>query len=109
MVPAREGREEGSHHFPVVVVERRQPRDHLVDQRAQRPPVHALPVRLLLTRTPGTHLLLQDLGREVLRRPAERLHRVAMHIFLRQAEVGDANVAVGVEEQVLGLQISTRH
>lgn len=34
------------HHLAVGVVEGRQAVDHLVDEDAQRPPVHALPVGL---------------------------------------------------------------
>lgn len=92
----RRGEDAVVHHLAVGVVERRQPVDHLVDQDAQRPPVHALPVR---------HLP-QDLGRQVLGRAAQRLRRVALHVLLRQAEVRDADVALGVQEEVLGLQVA---
>ena len=34
------------HQSSVLVVEGRQAGDHLVDQRAQRPPVHAFTIRL---------------------------------------------------------------
>ena len=84
------------HHLAVRVVERRQPVDHLVDQDAQRPPVHALPVR---------HFA-QNLRRQILRRAAQRLRRIALHILLGEAEVRDADVAFDVQKQVFGLQIA---
>ena len=84
------------HHLAVGVVERRQSVDHLVDQDAQRPPVHALPVR---------HFP-QDFRRQILRRAAQRLRRVALHVLLRQAEVRDADVPLRVQKEVLRLQVA---
>ena len=92
------GRGENSmvHHLAIGVVERRQPVDHLVDQDAQRPPVHALSVR---------HFA-QDFGSQILGRAAERLRSVALHVLLGQAEIRDADVAFGVQKQVFGLEVA---
>ena len=92
----RGGEDAVVHHLAVGVVERRQSVDHLVDQDAQRPPVHALPVR---------HFP-QDFRRQILRRAAQRLRRVALHVLLREAEVRDADVPLGVQKEVLRLQVA---
>ena len=97
----RDGRREDSmvHQLAIGVVERRQPIDHLVDQDPQRPPVHALAVG---------HLP-QDLGSQVLRRSAERLRRVSLHVLLGETEVGDADVALGVQKEVLRLEVAVHN
>ena len=79
------------HEFAVAVVEGRETRDHLVDQRSQRPPVYRLAVRLLL----------DDLGSQVLGRSAEGENSVSLNVFFRQTEVGDTDVTLWVKKQVL--------
>ena len=68
--------------------------EHLVDEHARRPPVDGLAVALGL----------DDLGREVLGRAAERPRAVLDQ--LGEAEVDDLQVALAVEQQVLGLEVA---
>jgi hypothetical protein len=82
-------------HFELVlVVEGGVAGHHLVDQNAHRPPIHALAVAL--TR--------HDFGAEVLGGPAQRPRLVGD--LLGESEVGDLDVALRVEEQILGLEVS---
>lgn len=81
------------HHLAIGVVEGRQAVDHLVNQNAQRPPVHALSVG---------HFA-KNFGRQVFGSSAERLRGVALHVLLGQTEVRDANVPFRVQEQVFWL------
>ena len=78
----------------VVVVERRVARKHFEDQHAQRPPVDELVVALAL----------DDLWSQVLRRAAEGVGAVADD--LGKAEVGDLDVSLLVDEEVLRLEVS---
>mmetsp|Transcript_14195 Transcript_14195/g.36791 ORF Transcript_14195/g.36791 Transcript_14195/m.36791 type:complete len:261 (-) Transcript_14195:1694-2476(-) len=75
----------------VLRLERRVPRDELKDEHAKGPPVGGTIVPLVL----------DDLGREVVGRAAEGV-RLRLH-NLGKAKVHDLDVAVGIEEQVLGL------
>jgi len=71
---------------------------HLVHERAQRPPVDRLAVR---------HAL-QNLGRQVLRCAAECARPVvlACHALLRDTKVSHADVTVIGEQKILGLEIA---
>mmetsp|Transcript_75710 Transcript_75710/g.202622 ORF Transcript_75710/g.202622 Transcript_75710/m.202622 type:complete len:428 (+) Transcript_75710:366-1649(+) len=85
-------------HLAVVVVEGVLPRAHLPRQRAQRPPVDLGAVRRLL----------QLLGRHVELRPGPRLgaDAAALVADLGAAEVRHDEVALAVDEQVLGLEVA---
>ncbi len=79
----------------VAVVERQPAAHHLVHDDAQAPPVDGAAVVVVL----------EHLGRQVLGRAAERLRRPAVRdVLLAQAKVGDLDVAVLVQQQVLQLQ-----
>mmetsp|Transcript_47189 Transcript_47189/g.111255 ORF Transcript_47189/g.111255 Transcript_47189/m.111255 type:complete len:388 (-) Transcript_47189:616-1779(-) len=87
------------HHLAVLVVERVVARDHLPRQRSERPPIHLLAVLLLL----------QLLGRhvELCASPGARAHGTACLLrHLRAPEVCDHEVALRVDENVLGLQVT---
>lgn len=77
-----------------LVEEGRVAGDEFVQQDAHRPPVHRLAVALGL----------DHLRREVLRGAAQR--EGALGDLLREAEVGDLDVALAVEQQVLGLEVA---
>mmetsp|Transcript_20310 Transcript_20310/g.64899 ORF Transcript_20310/g.64899 Transcript_20310/m.64899 type:complete len:256 (+) Transcript_20310:89-856(+) len=83
----------------LLVRERREPAQHLVDQNAQRPPVH----RLVVARA------VQDLGRQVVGRAAERVRASArVHVLLRQPKVGQLHGGArrrGGQQQVLRLEV----
>ena len=84
----------------VLVPEGGVPREELVDEDSQRPPVHR----------GGVALVMDDFGREVLRGTAQgvRLDRVARLVVsqaLGEAKVDELDVALAVEEQVLGLHV----
>ena len=84
----------------VLVPEGGVPREELVDEDSQRPPVHR----------GGVALVMDDFGREVLRGAAQgvRLDRVARLVVsqaLGEAKVDELDVALAVEEQVLGLHV----
>ena len=73
------------------------PADHFVEQHAQTPPIdpESVPV------------VQDDLGSQVLRRTAERVRQLVIRLFdLRQTEVGQLDVALGVEQHVFRLQIA---
>mmetsp|Transcript_30376 Transcript_30376/g.97927 ORF Transcript_30376/g.97927 Transcript_30376/m.97927 type:complete len:250 (+) Transcript_30376:554-1303(+) len=78
-------------------IERGQPRQHLVEQRPKGPPVHG----------PAVPATREDLGREVLGGPAEggRALSVVCDALLGEAKVGESDVAAGVEEDVLRLEV----
>ena len=85
------------HLLRVVVIKRGQTREHLKQQRANRPPVNLLPVPLLL----------KNLWRHVLWRAAKRVGLVKLaHVLLTQAKVCELDVAVHVNENVLGLEVA---
>lgn len=73
-------------------------RQHLVQQRAQRPPVDRAPVARAV----------QNLRRQVLRRAAEGLGAAVRlaHALLAEAEVGESHVAFFREKNVLRLQVA---
>lgn len=73
-------------------------RQHLVQQRAQRPPVDRAPVARAV----------QDLRRQVLWRAAEGLCAAVRltHALLAEPEVGETHVAFLRQQHVLGLQVS---
>ena len=72
---------------------RRAPREHLIDEHPHRPPVDRLPMPLRLN----------NLGREVLGRTAQRPRPILN--LLRKAKVGHLDVARLVDEQVLGFEV----
>mmetsp|Transcript_58483 Transcript_58483/g.163922 ORF Transcript_58483/g.163922 Transcript_58483/m.163922 type:complete len:330 (+) Transcript_58483:68-1057(+) len=81
----------------IAGVEGRQAREHLVGEGADRVPIDGSSVPLPV----------HDLGRQVLGRAAHGLRRdVVLDPFLAQPEICDLDVAIGVEEQVLRLQIA---
>ena len=80
-------RSSDSHDSRILIVERWEATEHFVEKSADRPPVDCLVVRQLL----------EDLGRGVLRSPANRRrHLVARTRHLRQPEIGDDHVTVRV-------------
>lgn len=88
------------HSLHVRVVEGGEAADHLEEKGAERPPVHRLSMALVL----------QNLGGKILGGAAEgtraALGSRAGDLVLGQAEVGQADVAVGVQQDVLGLQVA---
>lgn len=52
------------------------------------------------------YLLLDDFGGEVFGRAAETVQLVSLDVLLRQTEVGDLDVAVGVQKEVFGLEVA---
>lgn len=105
------------HHLPVLVVEGRlhvkrhthnnHAADHLVEQRAHRPPVHRAVVRLA-----RQHLRRHVLGRAYLSHRSATCTAdgprlgVGRHVLLGESEVGDDDVALLVQQNVLRLEIS---
>ena len=88
------------HVFGVARVEGREAGEHLEDERPQAPPVDCLAVADAL----------QHLGSEVLGRAAKRARSGRRGDgLLREAEVGQADVAHLVEEDVLRLQVAVDH
>lgn len=78
----------------VFVVEGVDAGDHFVEEDAEGPPVDGLAVSLVQ----------QDLRREVLRGSAEGV--CPAFDDLGEPEIGEFQVAVGADEQVLGLEVS---
>ena len=74
--------------------------DEHVEYDAHAPHVHLGAVVLLAG---------EDLGRSVWRRAAERLQRRLHVVVAGEAEVGQLDVHVGVEEQVLALEVAMHH
>jgi len=83
-----------SAHLEVLPVEGQRAADQRVQDDPQAPDVHLRPVVLLA---------LEELGRGVGRRAAERVQLAAQRELVAEAEVGDLDVHVGVQEQVLCL------
>ena len=85
-------------HVAVAAVEGRQARQHLVEQRAEAPPVDSAPVARAV----------QHLRREVLGRAAERVRAAVdgVDVLLREPEVGQAHVALVVQQHVFGLEVA---
>ena len=79
----------------VLVVEGGDADDHLVDDAAEGPPVHLLPVALFL----------DDLRGEVLGGAADGLGELVPH-ELGEAEVRELEIAVLADEDVLGLEVA---
>lgn len=80
----------------ITVVERQPAAHHLVHYDSGAPPVHGQPVIVVLEHLRG----------QVFRRAAEGLRGATVRdLFLAQAKVGDLDVAVLVQQQVLQLQI----
>ncbi len=89
--------DELEHGLVVVVVEGEAAGHHLVHDDADAPPVDGAPV---------VHVL-QHLRGQVLRGAAEGLGGAAeVDVLLAQAEVGDLDVAVLVQEEVLQLEVA---
>lgn len=88
------------HLLSILLVVRRPPTQHLIDEGAQTPPVCCLPVADSL----------DNLWGEVLRRSAVRVGAspslVRLQALLGQAEIGDFHVALVVEKHVFRLQVS---
>eukprot|EP00968_Pinguiococcus_pyrenoidosus_P022248 scaffold3100_cov248-Pinguiococcus_pyrenoidosus.AAC.3 len=82
----------------VLGVERRHANAKLVAQHTQRPVVHR----------PVVAVVADELRRQVVRRAAQGEGLGAGRQDLRQAEVHDLDVAVGVQHQVLRLDVSVR-
>jgi hypothetical protein len=81
----------------VLVVKRQAPAQQRIQDHATAPHVH-LGARVQAAR--------DDLGRSIVGAPAAGLEEVAVAHHVAQAEVGDLDVALGVEEEVLGLQVA---
>ena len=77
---------------------------HGVEHHAARPHVHLEAVPLERGRR-VVEAALQDLRAEVARRAAHLPQPPARHDLLAEAEVGQLDVEVGVEEDVLGLDV----
>ena len=84
------------HRVRVLGEERRIAREHLEDEHAERVPVDRLVVAFRL----------DDLGREVVGRAAERPRDVGA--VAREAKVGEADVPVGRQQDVLRLEVAGR-
>ncbi len=86
------------HGLSVAAIEGRQTDDHLVEQRPERPPVDGS------TMTFSS----EHLGGNVLRGSAEGVGTggVVRNAFLAKAEVREPHIAVLVQQNILGLQIS---
>ena len=94
------------HQFAIGVVKRRQAVDHLVDQDAQRPPVHALSVRLRVNeREEGDHFP-DDFWSKVLGSATKGMRSVSFDSLLGEAKVRDADVTLRIEDEILRLQVS---
>mmetsp|Transcript_53031 Transcript_53031/g.105427 ORF Transcript_53031/g.105427 Transcript_53031/m.105427 type:complete len:387 (+) Transcript_53031:747-1907(+) len=88
------------HVIHVARVERWQASEHLEHERAERPPIHGLPV-------PNP---LQDLGREVLGRPTEGARSVGCcYHLLGEPKVCQADVADLIQQDVFRLQVAVDH
>ena len=81
---------------PVLVVERGHAGDKLKDEDTERPPVGSTVVALLQ----------DDLRCEVLWCAAKRVCLAAWGHFLGKAKISDLEVALGVDQQVLWLQVT---
>ena len=80
----------------ILSIERRLPHQHLVEEDSVGPPVH----------TGAVGLVVDDLGRDVVRSPTERLrHRAVSDPFLAHPKVGYLDVALLVEHDVVQLEV----
>jgi hypothetical protein len=79
----------------ILIPKRRLPNQELIYQNPQRPPIHRTPMPRI-----SYHL-----GREVLRRSTQRIRLLVLDLF-REAEVDEFQVALGIYEYVLGLEIA---
>ena len=79
---------------PVLGVKRRQPDHHFVDERAQTPPIHWL----------SMPLLVEDLGSEILRRPADGVGIIVGDVHFGEPEVSEPEIPVLIDEDVLWFQ-----
>ena len=86
--------------LPIFCGEGRRPREHVVHECPQGPPVHSLPV-------PGPG---QDLGGHVLDRAAECVgHRALVNRLLAKAEISELHMAGSVKKDVLRLQVAVNN
>lgn len=81
----------------VVVLEGQTSAEHHIQDDAAAPHIHLRP---RVQRAPN------HLRRGVVRAPAAGLHEVAVLDLVREAKVGDLDVEVVVEEDVLGLEVA---
>mmetsp|Transcript_43174 Transcript_43174/g.109040 ORF Transcript_43174/g.109040 Transcript_43174/m.109040 type:complete len:322 (+) Transcript_43174:145-1110(+) len=91
----------GVHLLHVLGVEGRQARQHFEHQRAKAPPVDGFAVRIAFK-----HLRSKVLGCSTEGRGARV---VCVQALLGDAKVRHADVAVGGEQQVLGLEVAVQH
>lgn len=49
---------------------------------------------------------MDDLGSEILRSAAETVQLVALDVLLGETEVGDLDVSIGIEEEILRLEVA---
>ena len=83
--------------LPIFCGEGRRPREHVVHECPQGPPVHSLPV-------PGPG---QDLRGHVLDRAAECVgHRALVNRLLAKAEISELHMTLGVQQNILRLEVS---
>lgn len=82
-------------HLQVLPVEGQRAADERVEDDAQAPDVHLGPV---------VFFALEEFGRGVRRRAAEGVQLVAQRELVAEAKVGDLDVPVGVQQQVLRLK-----
>jgi len=84
------------HPVFVLVEERRDPHKHFVKQDSQSPPVNSVVMPFVV----------KHFWREVLSSSTEAHCKFILVNLCSQAEVGEQQVAIGVEQDVLGLQVS---
>lgn len=84
-------------HLEVLSIEGQRPADQGVENDSQTPDVHLWPVILLP---------LEQLRCCVRRRTAERVQLVAQGELITEAKVGNFDVHVCIQEQVLGLRVT---
>lgn len=83
--------------FLVPTIERGQPSDQLIKQGSQRIEVNSV-------RVPS---LLNHLGRHILCAPTEAVGDFSgFKADLRESEVGDLNVSVVIDEEILGFEVT---
>lgn len=87
----------GEERLDVVVFERQPAAEHDIEDNPATPDVDL---------GPRIESAADDLRRGVVRAAAARLQEVAVLDLIREAEVGDLDVEVVVEENVLGLEVA---
>jgi hypothetical protein len=87
------------HHLLLLVVERRQSVNHLVEEHSEAPNVHGLPVALLV----------DDLRGNVLGGPNVGESDLIRFDVLGDSEVGQGSVAMFVEQNVLGFHVPVQN